>query len=87
MSTSCIIRERNWKGTPWGWNKKIEYMENEGVQFQEYDGRRVGGSCHKEIAARYDSFEEVLQDGSVNACRYGWECLRTVYDVYCIMHY
>ena len=67
---------------PWGWNKKFEYMENEGVQFLEYDGRRVGGSCHKEIAARYDSFEEVLQDGSVNACRYGWECLRTVYDVY-----
>ncbi|MGN1046288.1 MAG: hypothetical protein ACI4QG_04250, partial [Candidatus Cryptobacteroides sp.] len=67
---------------PWGWNKKIEYMVNEGVQFQEYDGRQVGGACHREILTRYDSFEEVQQDGSVSVCRYGWECLRTVYDVY-----
>ena len=67
---------------PWGWNKKIEYMVNEGVQFQEYDGRQVGGACHREILTRYDSFEEVQQDGSASVCRYGWECLRTVYDVY-----
>lgn len=72
---------------PWGWHKEVaQYLskEDDDVVAIEYFGRErySGGSCFREITQRYDSYDQIFDDGSVLVSRFGYDCLRTTNGVY-----
>lgn len=60
----------------------MELMRKEGVEFTDVNGYQVGGTCFREVGTRYDSLDEVYEDGSASASRFGWTCHRLTYGVY-----
>ena len=71
---------------PWGWNKKVDYMIDEGVNLilLEYESGQpyTGGQCYKEVSTRYDSMDRVLLEGTTSVNRYDLECMRMTNGVY-----